>query len=197
MWRAKNRALPQRLGVRAIDARTRDPAGAQPLPVELHLVHQAGLDLRPGLILAVRNIDLAGVDHTVAARILAELAQGIVILVDFRGAEIAGEAQVHLCAAFDRFWRHPAPQEFGTLQAHRFRTDQRIFEIEVLAGKAEALAGPGPLHDLDSFERPAEPLFDRHLQNFELFKTIADADSQPQAAVRDDVDQRGVLGQPQ
>src|SRR5581483_7368428 len=92
---------------------------------------------------------------------------------------------------------HAAPEEFGMRPAYRTRPHERIAKAEKLSLEAEGFSGPCALEDLDGLKRAAQALGARNLKTIELLGAVAQPDSEPQAAVRDHVDERGVLGQAQ
>jgi hypothetical protein len=77
------------------------------------------------------------------------------------------------------------------------RQHPHVIEIEMPAGKAEALASPRAPHDFDGLQRAAEALLARQLEARKLLRAIGRADSQAQAPVGDHVDHRRIFGQAQ
>src|SRR5262249_36397380 len=114
--------------------------------------------------------------------------QRLTVHRDFALAEVACERKPKFGAAPDCFRRHAAPQQLRMRLARGLRQDAHVFELEILAREAEALAGPRAFQGLDRLARPAEALLARDLKTVELLVAIAEAKAQPQTAVRNHVD---------
>src|SRR5208282_1394177 len=75
------------------------------------------------------------------------------------------------------------------------RKHAHVAELEILAVETESLAAPRKLENLDGLERAAESLRAWHAEALELLGPVAQANSQPEPAARDYIDERGVLGE--
>src|SRR5208282_2927560 len=77
------------------------------------------------------------------------------------------------------------------------RQNSHIMKIEMFALDAEALAGPRALQNFDRLQGAAEARLLRNLQRVEFLVAVAHPDAEAEAAAREHVDHRGVLGEAQ
>jgi len=73
------------------------------------------------------------------------------------------------------------------------RQHAHVAELEIPAVETESLTAPRKLEDLDGLERADQSLCARHAEALELLGPIAQANSEPEPAARDYIDESRVL----